>query len=339
MEQVPQEYLSFNDYYAWPKVPGTKQLIIQDMLDKCLESQWKSSKKIKAGQIQQVEMLLTHARTHSPFYQHLLSQINMQGVRDFSDVWKQIPSLEPNIIAQAGQAMAAKNIPVEHGNAKRSAMVLPGMAPMPILTSDFWMAIQSSWFARQAQDHGWDQQATLIDLGPGNPGQHKEIRAGWGFATTSGPHFAGNYDSASAILPNWLTGIEGDIYLRFDANTLPNVLSAFDSGALPNLKGLMVNVTRKAELDLCTIARKKGISAIAVIIIPGLGMIAATCPEEGTLHIQSESVLVEKVRNQTLITSLHNFAMPLVRVNTGLAFELLKNCRCGRGQDAITLRH
>ncbi len=338
MEHAPQNYVSFNDYYAWPKVPGTRELIIHDMLEKCLESQWKSPKKIRMGQMQQVEMLLTHARTHSPFYQRMLSQINMQNVRDFSDVWKQIPPLEPNIIAQAGQAMAIKNIPLEHGNSQGTSLMLPGLAPVPIVTSDFWMTIQNAWFARLVHDHGWNQQATLIDLGPGNSEEYKEIGSGWGLPGISGDPDPGISNALEQASDTGFRTVEGDIYLRLDAPSLPLVLNDFGTGTIPNLKGIMVNIGGSKDLELCKLARKKGLSVIAVIIRPGLGMIAATCPEESTLHIQSESVLVEKVKNQTLITSLHNFAMPLVRVNSAIPIEFSRNCRCGRGQDAINLR-
>jgi phenylacetate-CoA ligase len=78
-----------------------------------------------------------------------------------------------------------------------------------------------------------------------------------------------------------------------------------------------------------------------------LGHIAVQCPQIEHYHVQSESVLVEVLddRNRDcrpgeigrlVITSLHNFAMPLIRYDIGDYAEVGEPCPCGRGLPVLT---
>ena len=74
-----------------------------------------------------------------------------------------------------------------------------------------------------------------------------------------------------------------------------------------------------------------------------VGIIAIQCPDhEENYHVQSENCLVEVVDDQgvpcrpgeigrILVTSLHNFAMPLIRYEIGDYAEVGLSCPCGRG--------
>jgi phenylacetate-CoA ligase len=72
------------------------------------------------------------------------------------------------------------------------------------------------------------------------------------------------------------------------------------------------------------------------------GAIALQCPVHEHYHVQSESVYVELVRDdgtacrageigRVLVTSLHNFAMPLIRYELGDYAMAGHACPCGRG--------
>jgi phenylacetate-CoA ligase len=77
-----------------------------------------------------------------------------------------------------------------------------------------------------------------------------------------------------------------------------------------------------------------------------VGYIALQCPDHPHYHCQSESVLVEVLNDagepcgpgeigRVVLTSLHNFAMPLIRyVNRDYA-EVGQPCPCGRGLPTI----
>lgn len=71
--------------------------------------------------------------------------------------------------------------------------------------------------------------------------------------------------------------------------------------------------------------------------------IASECPEHSGLHVSAENLMIEVVDDEDmplppgsegriLITSLHNYAMPLVRYDTGDVGVLSdETCPCGRG--------
>ncbi len=75
--------------------------------------------------------------------------------------------------------------------------------------------------------------------------------------------------------------------------------------------------------------------------IPGLGLLASPCPEQGALHIQSEAVLLEIVDSEgrycpqgetgrILISDLQNFACPVLRFDSGDFGAFGAPCSCGR---------
>src|SRR5262249_15877820 len=72
------------------------------------------------------------------------------------------------------------------------------------------------------------------------------------------------------------------------------------------------------------------------------GYMALQCPEHTHYHVQSEAVLLETLDDRgepcrpgevgrVVITPLHNFAMPLIRCESGDYAEAGRFCPCGRG--------
>src|SRR6185437_16003324 len=89
-----------------------------------------------------------------------------------------------------------------------------------------------------------------------------------------------------------------------------------------------------------------GVPAIDVYSCEELGFVALQCPRHEHYHVQSESVLVEILDEDGLparpgeigrvvLTSLHNFAMPLIRYAIGDYAEVGAPCPCGRGLPVI----
>jgi phenylacetate-CoA ligase len=77
-----------------------------------------------------------------------------------------------------------------------------------------------------------------------------------------------------------------------------------------------------------------------------LGYLALQCPESGLYHVMAESVMVEILRadgtpcapgetGRVVVTSLHNFAMPLLRYELNDYAEAGGPCSCGRGLPTI----
>lgn len=62
--------------------------------------------------------------------------------------------------------------------------------------------------------------------------------------------------------------------------------------------------------------------------------IAAQC-EKGNYHISDELMIVEENKGEIVITSLNNYAMPLIRYKSGDNVKLDGGCSCGKGLSMI----
>jgi phenylacetate-CoA ligase len=78
-----------------------------------------------------------------------------------------------------------------------------------------------------------------------------------------------------------------------------------------------------------------------------VGTIALECPQTGLYHVQSESLIVEVLRDdgsqcqpgevgRVVVTDLHNFANPLIRYDTGDYAQVGPVCPCGRGLPTLS---
>jgi phenylacetate-CoA ligase len=85
-----------------------------------------------------------------------------------------------------------------------------------------------------------------------------------------------------------------------------------------------------------------GVAIVDLYSANELGNVALQCPKSGNYHVQSESVLVEVLDDRgapcrpgeigrVVVTSLHNYATPLVRYVIGDYAEVGAPCPCGRG--------
>ncbi|NDI16577.1 MAG: phenylacetate--CoA ligase family protein, partial [Verrucomicrobia bacterium] len=78
-----------------------------------------------------------------------------------------------------------------------------------------------------------------------------------------------------------------------------------------------------------------------------IGIIAIPCPEQNALHVQSEGVFLEILRDdgtpcasgeegRVVLTPLHNFVMPLIRYELGDRATLGIPCSCGRALPVLS---
>jgi len=80
------------------------------------------------------------------------------------------------------------------------------------------------------------------------------------------------------------------------------------------------------------------------------GYLAIQCPHGDHYHVQSENVILEVLNEKNepcavgepgriIVTSLHNYAMPLIRYDVGDAGVLGERCACGRGLPVLKEIH
>ncbi|HEY9053144.1 MAG TPA: phenylacetate--CoA ligase family protein, partial [Gammaproteobacteria bacterium] len=89
-----------------------------------------------------------------------------------------------------------------------------------------------------------------------------------------------------------------------------------------------------------------GVPLVDVYSTIELGYLALQCPDHAHYHVQSEGVFLEVLNEnnqpcasgeigRVIVTSLHNFAFPLIRYEVGDYAEVGEPCSCGRGLPVI----
>lgn len=324
---------------------------VRRILELLEQSQWLSPEQMLECQLLQAGAVLKHAHDTVPFYRERLSAAGFDPTQPLTLTrFRQVPLLRRHEIQRDHQALFSEQLPASHGrhyDGKTS-----GSTGRPIhfrgsaVVSAFWRALS-------VRDHLWQKRDFH--------GSYAVIRAlvlndrhypTWGRAT------AGIYETG----PSYSLEIRNDIdtQIHWLLERKPTYLLTYPT----NLRGL---------LDHCRIhglrfPELKQINTISETLdsdIPGLcqdvlgiamsdcygaeetGHIALQCPDSGLYHIQSEHLLVEILNDKdelclpgemgrVVITTLTNFAMPLIRYEIMDYAIAGPPCPCGRGLATLT---
>ena len=141
----------------------------------------------------------------------------------------------------------------------------------------------------------------------------------------------------------WLRDNESDLLA-----TTPSNLAAIvehlgtNNTALPRLRYVRTSGRPAAQQLHRASADLWGARLHDGYVDPILGAIAYPCPERGRYHVHAERVVVDVVDDagrpcpagrlgRIVVTPLHWFSMPAVRLDTGDLGALVDGCDCGRG--------
>jgi phenylacetate-CoA ligase len=176
------------------------------------------------------------------------------------------------------------------------------------------------------------------------------IKESWG-PNWLDPRMLGTIHRLSVFVPlqeqiEWLNGL-GEVYLNtFASNAIALARHVKRGGARPKLLAVLT-----AGEPVMTGARHEietalGCPCFDIVSNAELGMIACECPSHQGYHLQNELVRIELLdeRNRpvkegqwgrVVATPLYNFAMPLIRYDTGDWAKLKSPCSCGRQHPLI----
>lgn len=350
---LPESSLSSVAWPATPKPAGAALLALQFQLE---QSQWWPADMLRARQMEQVDTLLKHAYQSIDFHRTRLSAAGYAPEQLLTDAtWQAIPILTRSEIQQAGDALLSKQIPASHGSAKESQTSGSTGRPLKTYVTDI---TQFFWHAFTLRDHLWHRRDFSAKLGiirywPGNSasppsGLHFQ---GWGPSTDlafhTGPSSVLSIDSSITQQAEWLLMEKPDYLL-----THPTVARALAEHfiehklSLPSLQEVRT-LSEALPLDLRALCQQAWkVPVVDMYTTREAGYIALQCPDYQHYHIQSESVLVEILDDNGLpcqpgevgrvvITTLHNFAYPLIRYEIGDYAEAGDACPCGRGLPVI----
>ena len=145
----------------------------------------------------------------------------------------------------------------------------------------------------------------------------------------------------------WLQEQNPDYLLSYPSNVLALAKACISKGIrLENLREIRT-LSEAHNPELRAVCREAwGVPVTDIYSANEVGYIAFQCPEHEHFHIQSETLFVEVLNAQgeacqpgeigrVVITTLHNYAMPLIRYEIMDYAEVGEACPCGRGLPVI----
>jgi phenylacetate-CoA ligase len=345
------------DGIAWPALPEPRGAAVMAILFQLEQSQWWSPERLRARQMEQLALLLRHAKRHVPFYRARLTDLDLAADQAISpEQWQGIALLQRAEIQAAGEDLVSKDLPKSHGGCGEIFTSGSTGKPIRALRSRLW---ELFWSAFTLRDHLWHRRdmagklATIRESGKDKaPYPEGATAPNWGrssgavFAT--GPSVSLNITCGLEQQAEWLQRQDPDYLLTHPSIVQRLAEFSLTQGiALPRLKQVetISEILHPAIRALCREAW--GVPLVDMYTTREAGYIALQCPEHEHYHVQSEGILVEVLDEEdrpcppgavgrVVVTPLHNFAMPLIRYEIGDYAEFGAPCPCGRGLPVLT---
>lgn len=342
---------------TWPAIPSAQDatlLALQYQMDK---SQWLTTEQVRQHQLRQAQQLLAHAVTTIPYYKNTFSAWPVEAMQkmDWAE-WQKLPILDRKDVQENSQNLISSAIPQDH--LPVGAGLTSGSTGRPIsllrtkVTSQMWDAFtlrSHLWYQRDMSK----KRAAIRYFEPGiADAPAGAMQHGWGTAANMFlPH--GNVVALNISTPlrdqaTWLLQHNPDYLISYPSNlaALADYCRKADIH-FPNLKEIstMGELLSEEQRDICR--EVFGLEIVDTYSAEEIGYIALQCPSSLHYHVQSENVLLEVLNGQGLpcqpgeigrvvLTTLHNFAKPLIRYEIGDYAEVGNACTCGRGLPVLT---
>jgi phenylacetate-CoA ligase len=339
-----------------PAIPGRMASLLMSLLYQLEQTQWLSPDELTFHQCRQLSALFAHAGRTVPFYQQRFAEAGVDPAQKVTpETLARLPILTRQELQGAGQALETTELPASHG--KIGQIETSGSTGTPVrlksteITGVFWRACvmrEHLWAGRDLT--GKLGAIRWVRKGVAMPPQGARSD-GWGPASASiyptGPAVLLNIASKLQEQVDWLRREEPDYLISFPSNLAALATYCMDNGlTLKKLKQVMTVGETVADNVRGLVQRAWGVPVKDSYSSEEAGYLAIQCPEHDVYHVQSENVLLEVVDEQgrpcapgeagrVLVTSLHNFATPLIRYELGDYAQVGKACACGRGLPVI----
>jgi phenylacetate-CoA ligase len=267
----------------------------------------------------------------------------------FWDIWQTLPILTKPELRSEGARLRARDVPNEH--LPLDTVVTSGSTGISVEVASTAVT-RLIWTALTLREMHWGRRDFKKRLGAirylGEPDRDPK-----GYFDSSWPKLVSRFHQ---------TGPFGIIHVGHQVDVLANWLKKFDPHYLithPSLAEALVQELggrsgKPSSLQEIVFVAEPVSAALEARLVDEwrvrcseyysaneVGYIAFRCPEEGKLHVQSESVLVEIIdqagkpcapgeAGRVVVTALHNLATPLIRYELGDYATVGEPCACGR---------
>ncbi len=334
---------------TWPAIPDPKSGLVLAVMQQLDESQWWPAQDLLEHQMWQLETVLAHAAAQCPFHRERLAAIGYEpGPVPTIDMLRKLPVMTRRDLQTRQDEIRAARIPSDHGRIGDSKTSGSTGEPVVVGGSDLATFFWRVFNLRNHRWHRLDLMGKLCLIKPMDPGA-AEPPDGANFpdwdveAYPSGEAAALSIRADISVQARWLIRHEPDCLVTLPSNLEALAEHFIAAGrSLPSLKAVETTseTLTPAAREACRAAF--GVPVIDMYSSTEGGVIALQCPETMQYHVQAENVLAEVVDDngeacgpgecgRVLLTTLHNFAMPLIRYEIGDYAEMGESCACGRG--------
>jgi phenylacetate-CoA ligase len=334
---------------AWPAVPtaaAQAMLSTQFQLDL---SQWWPADVLVANQFRQLRRLVAHASAHVPHYR---DHFHLSGLKSpdalCPESFRQWPVLTKREIQTESARFLSSALPPSHGRTHWTATTGSTGQPLEVAASDVVVFFQHALVLRSQLWYQLDFSLKFATI---------KMATGEATLPTWGPPANAIYRTGPAVTQSvfadhraqleWLAR-EAPAYLLAHNTNLRALLElSRRTGLAPRGVKVVLGFTDMAAPDIAALARGLwNARYFDAYSCNEIGLLALQCPMADVLHVQSERVYVELLRDdgsacepgeqgRVVVTDLHNFAMPLIRYDLGDVALLGAPCVCGRGLPVI----
>lgn len=338
----------------WPAIPASGPATLLALQFELEQSQWWRPEVLARQQMTQAAPLLAHAAKTVPYYARRTAVAGSDTAispEALALLWPAIPILTRAEVAGQCELLRSAALPSGHGTVQNATTSGTSGTPLTIAKSQLeqlmWQALtlreelwhQRDWRGRIAVVRGFGEARYKSRNGVALPDWGSPLADVY----STGPAFALDYSVAVKDQAEWLVRCDPD-YLLTDAGNLRHLATYFRTHgiALPKLRDVRA-VGDVVDGDLRQLCREAwNVKIVDIYSCTEAGYLAFSCPEQGTLHMQAESVIVEVLdragkpcapgeEGEVVVTPLLNFAMPLIRYAVGDRAVVGEPCPCGRG--------
>lgn len=354
---MPHPALAELTFPALTAEPVGRMLALQFQFER---SEWWPAERLADEQYAQLAPIVAHAYETTPYYRALFNGAGVRRpVKVDADFLRSLPISRRPEIQAAGRGLVSQRHPREHGPMVFARTT--GSTGRPVefgrdnLTALMWQACS----LRDHLWHGRDFQGKIAAIRLMKPGEadapHGARLPRWDasvaafFAT--GPGVLLDVVSSLDAQLAWLRQERPDYLVSLPSNLVALAAYAREQGGpLPPIREIRTYgemLTAEARAMLREAWRSK---VTDMYTCEEAGYLALQCPEHDHFHVMAENVIIEivdeagracdvGVPGRVLVTSLHNFATPLIRYDIGDYAEFGPPCPCGRGLPVIRHIH
>lgn len=347
-----RRFKSAIDSCVFPAIPEPQIGLLLSTLFQLDRSERSEAAIVRGRQGEQLERLWAHAVREAPYFRHRTGA-GAKGLPRAAGIetWSRLPILTRADLQRQARHLMSETLPPGHAVIGRASSSGSTGTPVVVPTTSL---TRMMWFATALRDHYWhgrDESKQLASIRIFDDGVDASYPNGARFPTwgapisllhETGPVAALSIHTSPEEQLEFLTRHRPDYLLTFPSNASAlHALSLRRDHPFSRLAEVQL-ISETLDPELRTAIRETwGARVTDAYSAQEVGYIALQCPENDHYHVQSENVYVEVVDERgepcapgqigrVLVTSLHNFAMPLIRYEIGDFAEVGEPCDCGR---------